>query len=52
MEEAMALEAAQRAAAAPAPAPAAEPDNPLSSVFKPLMPAKKPRRQRRATIST
>lgn len=28
MEEAMALEAAQRAAAAPAPAPAAEPDNP------------------------
>lgn len=41
MEEAMALEAAQRAAAAPAPAPAAEPDNPLSSVFKPLMPGEK-----------
>ncbi|MET2479864.1 flagellar motor switch protein FliN [Ralstonia sp. SM1879_UCD539_Tz21] len=45
MEEAMALEAAQRAAAAPAPAPApapaAEPDNALSSVFKPLMPGEK-----------
>ncbi|WP_247419521.1 flagellar motor switch protein FliN [Ralstonia pseudosolanacearum] len=43
MEEAMALEAAQRAAAAPAPAPAAAaaPDNALSSVFKPLLPGEK-----------
>ncbi|WP_459204445.1 flagellar motor switch protein FliN (plasmid) [Ralstonia pseudosolanacearum] len=43
MEEAMALEAAQRAAAAPAPAAAAAaaPDNALSSVFKPLLPGEK-----------
>ncbi|AEG72094.1 MULTISPECIES: flagellar motor switch protein FliN [Ralstonia solanacearum species complex] len=37
MEEAMALEAAQRAAAAPAPAPAAAPADDIHSVFKPLV---------------
>ncbi|WP_369952033.1 flagellar motor switch protein FliN [Ralstonia syzygii] len=41
MEEAMALEAAQRAAAAPAPAPApapaSAPVNDINSVFKPLV---------------